>query len=116
MKMEIIIKEYEEFYEFKLPTHFEVCYRCEGHGTHVNPAIDGNGISAQEWNEWEDSSRSMYMNGGYDIACEDCNGMRVVPVVNESALTKEIQDKWSKHLDDWFADEAQRRAEDRMGC
>ena len=34
--------------ELALPAKFEVCHRCQGTGTHTNPSIDGNGITASE--------------------------------------------------------------------
>lgn len=37
--------------ELELPGHYEVCPRCEGKGKHVNPAIDGNGLSAEDFAE-----------------------------------------------------------------
>ena len=62
-----------------LPKYREVCHRCSGKGSHVNPAIDGHGISAQEWNdEWTEEDRENYHSGVYDIPCHECSGKRVV--------------------------------------
>ena len=110
------IEDYEETYETKLPTRFEVCDRCQGHGSHVNPSIDGHGVSAEEWNEWGEESQSMYMSGGYDISCEECGGMRVVKNVIEDSLDGKHREQWLEHIFGYFADEAERRAEERMGC
>lgn len=72
----------------RLPVKMEVCSRCEGRGTHVNPAVDGNGITAEEWaNDYDDDTREAYMSGRYDIQCEECQGANVVPAVDESKLT-----------------------------
>lgn len=57
--------------EHELPTKFEVCDGCRGKGTHVNRNIDGNGITAGEWAEWDEDDRETYMSGGYDVTCED---------------------------------------------
>ncbi len=60
-------------------TTWAVCPRCGGNGTHVNPAVDGQGITADEMAELGDDFMDDYMHGVYDIRCERCNGARVVP-------------------------------------
>lgn len=74
-------------FTFEFRSKMEVCDRCEGRGTHVNPNIDGNGITSSEWAEWDEESRENYMSGVYDVRCEECNGANVVAVVDEDALT-----------------------------
>ncbi len=77
--------------EHDLPARFEVCPRCEGRGTHVNPAIDGHGISQDEWErDWDEESRENYFSGVYDVACYECNGLRVVPVVDEDRCPPDL--------------------------
>jgi hypothetical protein len=39
----------EDGNELSIPAHFEVCPRCEGEGSHVNPAVDGNGLTAEDF-------------------------------------------------------------------
>ena len=65
--------------EIILPGRFVVCTRCRGEGAHVNPSIDGNGISPQEFAEDTDFAES-YFAGDYDVPCETCRGARVVAV------------------------------------
>lgn len=60
-----------------LPVVYSVCPRCEGTGTHVNPAIDGNGLTREDFDEDPDF-RDDYMSGVYDVACYECGGKRVV--------------------------------------
>lgn len=55
---------------------YQVCPRCEGEGTHTNPAIDGNGLS-QECVDDPDFMEA-YLGGFYDVPCELCKGQRVV--------------------------------------
>ena len=64
---------------YHIPAKYEVCNMCDGHGSHSNPAIDGNGITSEEWNgpDWSEEERETYMSGGYDIQCEECGGKRV---------------------------------------
>lgn len=62
-------------------TVFKVCTRCRGTGTHVNPAIDGNGITASEMDRHDhddEDFRDNYMNGVYDVTCHLCGGKRVI--------------------------------------
>lgn len=86
----------EEIVE-EIPSKYEVCDRCRGEGKHTNPAIDGNGITASEWAEWDYEDRENYMNGVYDITCEECNGKRVVLVLDEDNCTEEQIEKYYKY-------------------
>lgn len=60
--------------EFALPAVEISCFRCRGKGTHVNPSIDGNGITSDEWAEWDWEERENYRNGVYDVPCYECGG------------------------------------------
>jgi RecJ-like exonuclease len=68
------------------PGKFKVCPRCDGKGTHVNPSIDGNGISQEEFDRDPDFEEA-YFGGMYDVPCYRCKGLRVVAVVDENRLT-----------------------------
>lgn len=72
-----------EDYCVTLPMKFSVCPLCNGKGSHVNPSIDAHGISSDEWDrDWDYEEREMYMNGGYNVTCYECDGRRVVPEIN----------------------------------
>lgn len=61
---------------------FAVCPECRGNGSRVNPAIDGNGITADEFAEMTYDDPEFpedYFSGVYDVRCQNCNGERVVP-------------------------------------
>ena len=60
--------------EVLIKASFAICMRCDGEGTHVNPAIDSNGITSDEMEELGDDFREAYMSGGYDISCSNCSG------------------------------------------
>lgn len=92
----------------KLPTKYEVCPSCEGHGKYVNPAIDGNGITGDEWEEMGEESQEMYLSGGYDVTCEECGGNRVVEVLDESRATPEQ----TRAVTGWERDCAESRADE----
>lgn len=68
--------------EIRLPTKKEVCPRCDGEGKHVNEAIDGNGLSAEDFDEAGPEFREDYMSGVYDVTCRTCNGLRVIDAVD----------------------------------
>lgn len=92
----------------EIPAIYEICGRCEGKGTHTNPAIDGNGIGQAERDDWaDDDFMEDYMNGVYDVRCEEgCeNGKVLVPDV--LSLTSDQQ----KELEDWHQQVAEDRAE-----
>ncbi len=73
--------------EIIFPANFEVCDRCNGTGKHVNPSIDGNGLSREDFDQDPDFEEA-YFRGDYDVSCSVCRGQRVVPVVDEERLTK----------------------------
>ena len=101
---EKIIWEDANGVEHELPTKFEVCGRCSGKGTHVNEAIDGNGISREEFDEDPDFAES-YFRGDYDVACTACKGLRVVAVIDAKRCNKKLLKAYYAH-EDWKAQEA----------
>lgn len=75
-----IVFEDAEGNEHKLPTKFEVCPHCEGRGSSSEYL---GSWSAEEWSREDDEFKEDYLEGRYDRSCETCNGLRVIPVVNE---------------------------------
>jgi hypothetical protein len=86
----------EDGNELSIPAHFEVCPRCEGEGSHVNPAVDGNGLTAEDFAEDPDFEEG-YFEGRYDVTCERCNGARVIAVVDPSRLSPDQQAAYSRY-------------------
>lgn len=107
----------EEEDEISLKARYEVCPRCEGRGSHVNPAIDGHGISAQEFAE-DPEFEEDYFAGVYDVTCYECKGLRVVPEVDRTPGVNKEEDlkKYDEYLEweDYYRRE--REAERRWGC
>ena len=62
-------------------TKYQVCSRCHGKGHHVNPNVDGHGISPQEFAE-DPEFRENYIKGKYDVKCYQCGGLRVEKVID----------------------------------
>jgi hypothetical protein len=99
--------------EVELPSRFEVCQRCEGRGSHVNPNIDGHGITAEEWDrDWDEDSREGYMTGRYDVPCQTCDGLRVERVVDRDRCEPALLARFDHEADrrrDWDAEDAHTR-------
>ena len=77
-----IFVEDDDGIERELRTRFEVCDVCDGKGRHVNPNIDRQGLTAEDFHDDPDFSDS-YRRGDYDINCNRCGGRRVIAVVDE---------------------------------
>lgn len=93
------------------PAKAEVCGNCRGKGHTVNPAIDGNGLSAEDFAEDPDFAQD-YMSGIYDVSCCECDGrgMTLVPTSEEGQ--EAFQTIWRNE----YASRAEEAAERRMGC
>jgi len=98
-----------------IPAKYEVCSGCEGHGKHVDPAVDGNGISQEQFDEDPDFEEA-YFAGRYDVTCETCNGNRVEMVPDWEAMKKDIRELYEKHLDDEASYQRTCAYERRYGC
>ena len=64
--------------EVWISCNYSVCPLCDGKGKHVNPSIDCNGLTAEDFAEDPDFLED-YKSGLYDIPCNECGGNRVVP-------------------------------------
>lgn len=99
--------------EIPLPTRFEVCPRCRGNGSHVNPSIDGNGLSREHMEDRE--FMEDYMAGVYDVPCYECDGRRVVSVVDEAQCDPALLAAYVEQEDaaarEWAAEAHLRRME-----
>lgn len=104
----------------ELPVKMAVCGTCDGKGSHVNPAIDGNGITASEFAEDPEFAKD-YFGGIFDVVCYDCGGNNVVPDINrdENVYTEEhakSEARFDEHMEDEAAFAAEQAAERRMGA
>lgn len=97
IKAEVLTKK-GNYFEVMLPAKRIVCPRCDGTGTHVNPNIDGHGISPDEFNQDPDFKEA-YFRGDYDVTCEECHGRNVVEVVDWEALTPKMQERLQRYED-----------------
>lgn len=113
-----IYNEEEEEIEASFPVEFEVCGICSGKGSHVNPSIDYNGISAEEFYDDPEFAED-YFGGTYDVPCYRCHGKRVEPIINEENLSKEQKEDYKLFIEKQINDEEYCREvemERRMGA
>lgn len=101
--------------EVVIPSKFEVCSGCAGRGTHVNRAIDGNGISREQFDEDPDFEEA-YFQGDYDVTCEDCDGKRVMLVADWDKMDAAEKEMYNDHLREERSYRAEVAAERRMGA
>ncbi len=101
--------------EIELPTTWVVCGVCEGKGTHVNPSIDCNGITAEEFAEDPDFEES-YRRGDYDQQCNKCGGRTTVRGIDWDAMTPEQRTAYQKQCEEEAEDRACQLAEIRAGA
>lgn len=99
----------------KLPVKWAVCPVCDGNGTHVNPSIDANGITAEDFADDPDFAED-YMRGAYDQTCNHCNGRTTVPVTDEDACDPVLLQLYREQVQDEADDRACHLAELRVGA
>jgi hypothetical protein len=115
------IEENEEGEEIthELPSKKQVCSKCHGEGTHLNPSIGEHAYSAEEFErEFDDEEREEYFTRGgmYDVQCIKCNGRNVEEVVDEERCDKELLKRYYAKLADDDEYEQMCRSEIEYGC
>jgi hypothetical protein len=73
IKIEVYNEELDDYEDKEVNAQWIICRKCQGEGKIVNPAIDGNGLSAEDFAQNPDFKED-YMNGVYDIPCPECSG------------------------------------------
>jgi excinuclease UvrABC ATPase subunit len=101
--------------EMVIPAKYEVCDTCEGKGKHVNPSIDSNGLSQEDFDDDPDF-RENYFSGMYDVPCNECHGNRVSPAVDESKMSKEDIKYVEEYISDFYSYQHECYRERMMGC
>lgn len=101
--------------EVNCPASWEICPECEGKGKHVNPAVDGHGITSEEFREDPDFAE-MYFAGAFDIACRECKGTGKILVADYDLLPDNIRDAIYQDLEEEARLDAISASERRFGC
>ena len=104
--------------EADLPAKNEVCSRCDGEGHHVNPNVDGNGLTAEDFEEDPDFAED-YRSGVYDVTCEECGGRNVVLEVDRATAERECPELLKRYDDQLRCNaecDREMAAERRMGA
>lgn len=100
------------------PAKWQVCHICEGRGKHVNPSIDCNGLSKEDFDRDPDFMEE-YLSGVYDITCNNCRGRNVEPVLAPEKFNSTHQYWYSlleEHMRLEQLHQQEIEAERRMGC
>ena len=109
----IVVESDEE--DIKVLCKWEVCPTCDGNGAHVNPSIDCGGISSDDFYDDPDFAEA-YFGGAYDQTCNECDGRRVVPEVDEDRTDKAMVERYNDYIQEEYNYAAEVAAERRMGC
>lgn len=114
MIVELIDDDGDE-YEAELPIKFDVCGRCMGKGSHTNPNIGA--ITSEEWeSDWDYEERERYVSGVYDVPCEECDGRRVMSVIDEKLCSPDNLQRYYDYLNDMADLRREEDMERRYGC
>lgn len=102
-----------------MPSRKEVCWRCDGRGTHTKPGIDDHGLTAEDFAEDPDFAEDYY-RGRYDVTCSVCKGRNVIDVPDDRVAWSELQQKAHENFLKWQEDDWRHQqeiaAEIRAGC
>lgn len=100
---------------YTLPMCKEVCDMCRGEGEISNRSIDGNGLDPND-PDLDEEFWENYRNKVYSVVCDECNGLRVVNVVDEDLLSEEILKQWVDFNKEIDSDVSYHLSEMRMGA
>jgi|15BtaG_2_1085339.scaffolds.fasta_scaffold00310_23 hypothetical protein len=107
---------YFDEYEFELPIKHVTCWRCSGSGSHVNPGIDGGGLTAEDFHEAGPDFEDAYFGGAYDVSCYECGGSGKLEEVRADKLPAWLRSLYEERLEDDYHYAAMCAAERRYGC
>lgn len=96
-----------------LPSRWEICHVCRGNGRH---SLRLGCFTQDDMDEMGPDFEDDYMSGGYDSACDDCNGTGKVEVVDRERVSPAILASMEADADEEAEYQAMCAAERRMGC
>ena len=74
----------------KVSIHYVVCPVCNGRGEFVNPDIDRQGLSREDFDQDPDFAED-YISGRFNIPCGLCHGNNVIPEANRKEEREELE-------------------------
>lgn len=95
------------------PAKFDVCWRCEGSGVH-DCWEDGMTIYERDFEDEEFFDN--YVSGTYSVKCTECNGLRVIKVIDLDKCTPEQKSEYEENEQCLWEMRELEMAERRMGC
>lgn len=95
------------------PTKYEVCPECRGKG--ASSAYLG-AFTAEDVDELGPEWMEDYTAGRYDRPCQECNGLRVVEILDRDQATPEQVEDYEDWLDGEADIEAMYRMERMLGA
>lgn len=108
-----------DYRRVSVPLAWTKCLRCDGTGSHVNPSIDGNGLSTRDFEEDPDFC-SDYKSGVFDVSCYDCDGRGEDAEPNYPEMGESLAKQVKEHIRAYYENEAESAAcaaaERRAGC
>lgn len=117
MLVELLLPETEEgeVPSMLIPFTWSVCDTCDGKGKYVNPDIDSQGLSREDFDD-DPTFKEDYFAGFYDIQCAACKGKRMQPEPTpQTAPQKAFLEQWYKARDEEMDYATQCRREAEMG-
>lgn len=93
---------------------FILCPVCEGRGTTVNPNIDGNGLTAEDFYNDPDFAED-YFSGVFDVQCRACGGKRVITAERIEELDQNAADRELAYREDGVYDPSYNPRDRRYG-
>jgi hypothetical protein len=104
-----LVFDYDEE-EVVCPAKADVCPVCHGKGKYVNPAIDSQGLTREDFEEDPDFADE-YKSGLYDITCQSCGGKNVILVPDDpnSDCARQLEEIMKSEYETRVTEMAERR-------
>lgn len=100
--------------DHRIPIVFQVCPICRGSGVHVNPSIDSQGLTREDFDRDPDFMDD-YMSGNYDVSCYGCRGDRVLPSPDWDRMDLSLRDALRAQIEEDAAYDSQCAMDQAMG-
>lgn len=78
---------------------WRICPACQGEGHGVNPNIDSNGLSADDFNDDPEFAED-YASGAYDVSCAACGGSGKILSSHVATLRQHAADRRLAAMED----------------